>query len=160
MTLQDLGNIGEFVAAIAVIVSLLYLAAQIRQNSRLLRSSAFQAAEQSAAHSLGLIAGNSHVAKLLRVAQESYQDLNEDEKLQAHALFMKTFAGYEALFYQYRDGAIDPDLWEGRRKMMLTLLAVPGYAAWWRSWRYVFGQQLQDYVHRELASAPDIPLSE
>ena len=34
MTLEDLGNIGEFVAAIAVVVSLVYLAFQIRQGSR------------------------------------------------------------------------------------------------------------------------------
>ena len=44
MTLEDLGNIGEFVGAVAVVVSLLYLAVQIRQNSRLLRSAASQAA--------------------------------------------------------------------------------------------------------------------
>ena len=34
MTLEDLGNIGEFVAAIAVVVSLVYIAFQIRQGSR------------------------------------------------------------------------------------------------------------------------------
>jgi hypothetical protein len=32
MTLQDLGNIGEFVAAIGVVVSLVYLAVQIRRT--------------------------------------------------------------------------------------------------------------------------------
>ena len=37
MTLQDLGNIGEFIAAIGVIASLIYLAVQIRQNTRTLR---------------------------------------------------------------------------------------------------------------------------
>jgi hypothetical protein len=34
MTLQDLGNIGEFVAAIGVVVSLIYLAIQVRAGSR------------------------------------------------------------------------------------------------------------------------------
>jgi len=34
VTLQDLGNIGEFVAAIGVIVSLIYLAIQIRHGAR------------------------------------------------------------------------------------------------------------------------------
>ena len=34
MTLSDLGNLGELVSAIAVVVSLLYLAAQIRQIDR------------------------------------------------------------------------------------------------------------------------------
>ncbi len=32
MTLQDLGNLGEFIGAIAVVISLVYLAAQIRQT--------------------------------------------------------------------------------------------------------------------------------
>ena len=34
MTLEDLGNLGEFVGAIGVVVSLVYLALQIRQNTR------------------------------------------------------------------------------------------------------------------------------
>ena len=34
MTLQDLGNLGEFISAVAVVVSLVYVAYQIRQNTR------------------------------------------------------------------------------------------------------------------------------
>ena len=33
LTLQDLGNLGEALGAVAVIVSLIYLALQIRQNT-------------------------------------------------------------------------------------------------------------------------------
>ena len=32
-TLDDLGNVGEFIAALGVVISLLYLAFQIRQNT-------------------------------------------------------------------------------------------------------------------------------
>ncbi len=34
MSLEDLGNLGEFLGSIGVIVSLIYLALQIRQNTR------------------------------------------------------------------------------------------------------------------------------
>ena len=47
MTLEDLGNLGEFIAAVAVVVSLVYLALQIRQNTRSVRDSAFQAVASS-----------------------------------------------------------------------------------------------------------------
>ena len=33
MTIQDLGSIGEFVAALATLVALVYVALQIRQNT-------------------------------------------------------------------------------------------------------------------------------
>ena len=42
MSLEALGNIGEFVGALAVVISLLYLAAQMRQNSPLVRASTYQ----------------------------------------------------------------------------------------------------------------------
>ena len=42
MSLEDLGNIGEFVAAVAVVVSLIYLAVQIRDNTRSLQAASLQ----------------------------------------------------------------------------------------------------------------------
>jgi hypothetical protein len=38
VTIQDLGSIGEFVAAIATLVTLVYLAFQVRQNTQIARA--------------------------------------------------------------------------------------------------------------------------
>ena len=40
MTLTQLANIGEFVGGVAVLVTLVYLAVQVRANSRALQSAA------------------------------------------------------------------------------------------------------------------------
>ena len=42
MTIQDLGSIGELIAAIATVATLVYLAVQLKQNTRALRSQTFQ----------------------------------------------------------------------------------------------------------------------
>ena len=42
MTLQDFGSIGSFVAAVATLATLIYLAIQIRQNSEAVKSAAAQ----------------------------------------------------------------------------------------------------------------------
>ena len=39
MSFEALGNLGDYVGGIAVILSLAYLALQIRQNTRMLRAS-------------------------------------------------------------------------------------------------------------------------
>ena len=41
MTLQELGNIGEFVGSLLLLVSIIYLALQVRQNSQTLSNTAF-----------------------------------------------------------------------------------------------------------------------
>ena len=43
MTLQDLGAIGEFIGGIAVVITLVYLAVSIRQNTKSVRASTYQA---------------------------------------------------------------------------------------------------------------------
>lgn len=43
MTIQDLGSIGEFVAAIATVATLIYLSVQIRSSNRLARAEASRA---------------------------------------------------------------------------------------------------------------------
>ena len=40
--LEALGNIGDFLGGIGVVVTLLYLAAQIRQNTKMMRGAARQ----------------------------------------------------------------------------------------------------------------------
>ena len=42
MTLTELGALGEFVGGIAVLVTLIYLVVQLRQNTTTTRSSAYQ----------------------------------------------------------------------------------------------------------------------
>jgi hypothetical protein len=61
---QLLGNYGEFVGAIAVVVTLAYLAVQLRQNTSALRSSTWQGI-QNAEHAFDQsISSSKEVAQL------------------------------------------------------------------------------------------------
>ena len=60
LTLQDLGALGELVGAIAVALTLLYVAAQIRQNTRSLRSSTAFAVNQALAEINGRWVSNAN----------------------------------------------------------------------------------------------------
>jgi len=61
LTLQDLGNLGELISAIAVVISLVYLAAQIRQNTKSVRTSTYQAILDSSRSDTELILANPHL---------------------------------------------------------------------------------------------------
>ena len=47
MTLESLGNLGEFVGAIGVVISLVYLARQMHQNTLSVRAASFNAMIQN-----------------------------------------------------------------------------------------------------------------
>ena len=55
MNWQAIGAVGELVGALAVVVSLIYLAIQIRQNSKLLRSAAQDSVSLKYAQTMNMI---------------------------------------------------------------------------------------------------------
>ncbi|MBW2243760.1 MAG: hypothetical protein JRH01_17385 [Deltaproteobacteria bacterium] len=72
MTIQDLGSIGELVAAIATLV---YLAVQVRQNTRALRSSTFQDIAGAMSSTTEAVATHPEIALLMVKATGGLVDL-------------------------------------------------------------------------------------
>ena len=71
MSIMELGALGEFVGAFAVVVTLIYLALQIRQNSAMLeqnhefsRASILQESNAMYSTFRGLIAGDAGLARI------------------------------------------------------------------------------------------------
>ncbi len=126
-TAQLLGNFGEFVGAIAVVVTLIYLAAQIRQNTRSLDESRRVALVQThgiraefTRDNARLIAGSESFAAIVAKVVDagwpsrtnSINSLAPAELQRWRAFIHMQFASLENLHYQYEQGVVDPSLYE------------------------------------------------
>lgn len=82
--LENLANIGEFIGALGVIVSIGYLAIQIRQNTKAVQSASYhQAAEQTWSALLNITGSESLANVLTRVGRG--EALTEEEALRLFA---------------------------------------------------------------------------
>ena len=79
MTFEQLGGLGDFIGALAVLGSLFYVARQIRENSRSTRLAAMQSAMLSAQNVLALPAQDRDLARVIRVGLNAVDELTEDE---------------------------------------------------------------------------------
>ena len=80
MTLQDLGAIGELVGGIAVVITLIYIAVQLRQNNRLLRFSMMDFVATSNDWEASKLIDDPNLAALL-LKMNADQTLTESEAL-------------------------------------------------------------------------------
>jgi hypothetical protein len=165
MSLEDLGNIGEFVAAVAVVVSLLYLAVQIRQGAASVRATMFLTSSANQSEMASHVVQDAELARIYRVGQRDFESLTEDEQIRFITYFATLFRTYEQMFQQDRMGLLDPEVWEGRREAMLRFLRRPGVQTMWRFRRHAFSKSFRDLVdaaRRELesSSTPQVSASE
>ena len=149
MTIQDLGSIGEFVGAVAVVLSLLYLAIQVRQNTRSVRASTFQ----------GVIDGWQEL--LLRGSQSDMarifgQGSLDPSKLDAvfFVVMRACLRRYENDFYQWQGGTLDREAFEGfRRSLRAEFLQAPGVLKLWELDRGYFGPEFVAFIDAEIEQA-------
>jgi hypothetical protein len=122
---------GEFLGGIAVVVSLVYLASQIRQNSKLLRASTASATLASDAGFASLVVQDSEVARIFREGLADRSSLSEDDMQRFNLLLSMAFSGWNQEYQFTADGVIGRPVWENRMLTMRRVLPLPGYRQWW-----------------------------
>ena len=85
MSIQDLGALGELVAAIATVATLLYLAIQIQQNNRNLQESTSASIHQGWANINSRLSGDERFAEIFIRGREDLDALNPVELEQFRA---------------------------------------------------------------------------
>ncbi len=121
MTLEELGNLGELIAAIATVATLIYLAAQIRQNSHLLENAEKPGTQDDADRWRAYLVEHKDIASLYRRGMEASNRLDQDDRLRFRMLMDQHFYSWQ---YRYSSTA-KPDL-PTIKKFLIATLSQPG----------------------------------
>ena len=142
----------EVLGAAAVLITLFYLARQIRQNTEEIRSANYHGVTDSFNEINLSVAGNADLARVFRLGNEAYEKLSEDEQYQFGFFMHATFRILEVIKFQSQHGTGDMTLWGFEKNTLDTLLAAPGVRKWWRQRPYNFSEDFVTYVENELLS--------
>jgi hypothetical protein len=145
-TLEDLGNLGEFVGAIGVVVSLIYLALQLRHNTSSVRAASFNEMVQNSIRLLEHGFRDSEFAAFLARAEVDPGGLDPVERVRWDSYMTAVFRHFGNLVYQHRVGALDEQMWQSYRRDLKEHLRSPAFSAWFREHRVVFSESLVDEV--------------
>jgi hypothetical protein len=128
---QLLGNYGEFVGAIAVVITLLYLAVQIRQNTESLRLSSELALSQQTSDFAARMWAHPEMLRIWDLVVTDPSSLSIDEIGQFRWVCADLFLVYEGQYQLYKRGHVAEDVWKGKADMMCGLLESPIVSEWW-----------------------------
>jgi hypothetical protein len=155
MSLEDLGNIGEFVAAVAVLVSLIYLAVQIRQNTRTVRAAAFQQVVDSLADFTSSLSRDRELIEIVIKGNADFESLDEVERTRFDFAFISFFRRAENVVVQTEYGTLSADVWTGFRETLKSSLRAPGLREWWSHRRQRFHPAFQKFMEEQILASGD-----
>lgn len=113
MNWDAIGAMGEVAGAVAVVVTLVYLAGQLRQNTRAIKSANYAAYNQVASSWADFVAN--HAEEMPGFDERSTPEALTPKQLWVRVGFaVKSISQAETIFLNHRSGSLDDDVFEAR----------------------------------------------
>jgi len=147
--LETLGNLGEFVGAVGVILSLLYLSWEVRRNTKIQLRSNHRALQEELHASVRPAVESLELANLVSCAMENLEALKPGERYQVDLYMMSWLQNAELALLDRVDGLLTAETVEPYQAAIAGHLRSPGGRQWWGERRHWFtgrGQGLIDGI--------------
>ena len=162
MSLDILGNLGEFIGALGVVISLLLVVRQLRlgheqtrRNTRSVRAATFNSMVENSIRLLEHVFRDSELADFVARAAEDSDSLTPGERLRWDSYMTAGFRHFANLLYQRETGAMEEKMWESYRRSFKHHLLSEGWVSWYLDNPHLFDQRLADEVRSILDELAD-----
>ena len=146
MNWEAIGSTAEAVSVVLVLVSILYLAVQVRQNTNTVKGASHHAVTDSFNAISSLLAQNTDMARLWRLGNMGLENLTEDEQSSYAFLCIMYMRVFETIYYQRKIGTMTEQLYLAEEQTLKWSLSQPGNREWWESNPISFSSEYREYI--------------
>ena len=144
----------EIAGAFAVVLSVVYLALQVSDNNRLLRSQAHYNALELGQRPFELMLENESLAGIMIECESDPESVDRTTWQRCAHYYFLQLNSWEYFYYQHNDESIPPQLWRGADAYFKDQVRTnQGYAKFWSRYQIAFDEPFRSYVNQEFAAA-------
>ena len=152
MNWDAIGAVGELVGAAAVVITLIYLSSQLRQNTRTIRLSSTKAITEELQEAFSLLASDQSLAEVFTEAAKK-TNLEGTNRVRYYTWSSNLLRVYENAFLQERDNAMDNAHWEGMTRMMIDVTKMAAFDDYWQNRKHWLSTDFQQHMESEIIPA-------
>ena len=152
MDWNDLASVAEAVASLAVVISLIYLAIQVRLQAKESQMSVVNSLTQQWGEAVQAFATHKDLYGIWMKGLVTFEQLSPEERGRFSSILVNLTQIFESLHLHYKEGRVDSGLWQGFDNRLRDVFATPGVQCWWELRRHWHSQPFQEYVDSAIAA--------
>lgn len=154
MDLQSLANLGEVIGSVVVVLSLIYLAVQVRQNTEAQRTENYSRALDRLAAMQSILSQDGEIAVIFSKGVRDTSKLDPQERMRFTWSMYEAFGAFEFMFHTSRTDAIPEEVWTRWSSAVAWWLTFPGVQTWWQARPIPFTESFTAFVDSLLKDNP------
>ena len=136
MNWEMLAAIGQLAAVFVGIPSLIYLATQIREQTKERRQSAVNALTVQWGDLTCALHESAEFSAIYLRGLQSFESLDSISKVRFSAFFNRFLKNFQAMYFAHQERILTDQLWGEIERTMTDLLGYPGLQEWWKTRRH------------------------
>lgn len=156
MNWEAIGAIGEIVGALAVFLTLIYLAMQIRQNTSSVRAAAVDAAITHISRIRESIITNADITDIYVEGGKDPSSLDEKSLVRYRLLIHNILLSFSNIHEQSKLTGLSHSNWESQKPIIERIVSTPGGTWFWENFRLDFEESFRaevDYIFSKIRVA-------
>jgi len=152
LNLSDYAQIAEIISAFAIVLSLLFIGFQLKDNATATRSAT---ANATIASMSAWYAGNGQseqASALFLSAIENPEALSREQWYQFVMNFHAMMLNFQNSFYLTEQGTLDQNIRNSLTAVISGVKDQPGFGLYWRQRKTIFFPEFQQYIDALIAS--------
>jgi hypothetical protein len=145
--------VGQMLGAVGVIISIIYLAAQIRNQNKESQRAAMNALTSHWSDLNRSLVDNPDFAALWLHALQSFEELDGASKLRFGAHLGRFLRMADSLYLGALDGTMDERLWRGYERTLADTVAYPGFQTWWATRKHWHTDEFRALIDGHIQTA-------
>jgi hypothetical protein len=119
---EAISAIGQIVGAIAVVISLIYLASEVRSNARATRPAAMRSMSNAFNRWIQQLVVHPNLSELYYRGIHDFESFKRADLVRFSALISQAFRNSEELYYRQLEGHVDLRVWYGWQATIWDIL--------------------------------------
>jgi hypothetical protein len=132
--------------AVAVVISLLYLSAQIRHGNKVSQAAAQESIANATRDFTKALAQDVELYRIWDLGVEDFDALEDSDRGRFVLLAFQFAKIYESAHYHYSRGLLGEASWEGWRSVLAHYFHAPGWKKYWALREDLYSPDFRDYV--------------
>ena len=160
MTASGLVLLVEVIGAVGIVVSLVYLAIQVRQNTNQAIATNLKAALDRWMDVTSGMHRTEEDVSLIRRALNDFEALSKDQKGVVTGHLLQLIAAYHSIMELHNRQLINPEVFATASESMAGYLKCPGGRQWWNTVRFNTPKDLVTQLDRVIEESEIQPFTE
>ena len=139
-------QLAEVFSALAVVVGLVFVGMELRQNTIIQRVNATQALAAEYSDALEVMAYEGEAACIYALGTQGLDNLSQVQRLRFFVMMFLIFRSAEQLHFYSLEGMVEPRIWRGFERQLQEVANLPGVSQWWDVRRSWFSDEFQLYL--------------